>query len=620
MARSKWNHLELLSILQPALSGRPEAIGARFEIAPRGRHVAVFDALPPAAEDERDDKDALRVRVFRHDGTAFTQLLEHTPSRVGYRFGDRQLGRAAVSDVGAVAFAVGSTVHVVRPDGKTLAFDAADAWPFFDPIAPARLRLLRHGDDGEVIETYDTDTKAMIESLPVGTGGGFPPQVDPETGDVLLFDGWYARQGGAHVAIEDDEPGNVLRVGHGTLHLPDDVERVDASRRDAAGVRHAVAGAFQAWRREDVWRARAPMLASTDGRWVFARWNAENTLFDAARLEPQPLPPIAPQHTLLGPGILAVLDEHLAVAVRFGLCLVDVRSGRVLGAGPVALLGLGLAGDRVVTLHEDGVRMDGGAVLAVAEPALDGLRIAPEGRFAAVLCGGAGSPAVILDLREGREVRRIGQAADIAWVAPGRLAVHGADGLRIVDVVGGATVALGELPAAARLGSDGSGRFFVGTATELIEHAADGAPRRTFTLPKKLKGYTWPTALVVHANEVYAVTRSRIFRWNEAGACERLTALENAVGGPKLDPALHEGRLRTVSVSKDGRWLAVTAKTPSGAIGVVVCDRDGGIAAWTGPIFGRLSEHAERTFCAFRGRDLVVGTEHGAVRVFRLPG
>jgi hypothetical protein len=74
-----------------------------------------------------------------------------------------------------------------------------------------------------------------------------------------------------------------------------------------------------------------------------------------------------------------------------------------------------------------------------------------------------------------------------------------------------------------------------------------------------------------------------------------------------------------VAVSPDGRWLAVTAKTKSHALGVVVCDREGTIAGWTGPIFGRRSEHAERAFCAFRGKTLVVGTEHGDVGVHELP-
>ncbi len=73
-----------------------------------------------------------------------------------------------------------------------------------------------------------------------------------------------------------------------------------------------------------------------------------------------------------------------------------------------------------------------------------------------------------------------------------------------------------------------------------------------------------------------------------------------------------------MAVSADGTWLAVTVKTKSAALGVVVCDREGTIAAWTGPIFGRRSEHGERAFCAFRGKTLVVGTEHGDIGVYDL--
>ncbi|TKC96430.1 hypothetical protein [Polyangium fumosum] len=57
----------------------------------------------------------------------------------------------------------------------------------------------------------------------------------------------------------------------------------------------------------------------------------------------------------------------------------------------------------------------------------------------------------------------------------------------------------------------------------------------------------------------------------------------------------------------------------SHALGVVLCDPEGTIAAWTGPILGRRSVHGERAFCAFRGNTLVVGTEHGDVGVYTLP-
>jgi len=100
---------------------------------------------------------------------------------------------------------------------------------------------------------------------------------------------------------------------------------------------------------------------------------------------------------------------------------------------------------------------------------------------------------------------------------------------------------------------------------------------------------------------------------------EGVNALENAVGGAKSDPKFSSGPLRSVAVSHDGRWLAATVKTKSHALGVVVCDHEGTIAGWTGPIFGRRSVHAERAFCAFRGRTLVVGTEHGDVGVYEVP-
>ncbi|MDI1431425.1 SMP-30/gluconolactonase/LRE family protein [Polyangium sorediatum] len=625
MAKSKsWPHLSRASDLALPLSGRPAAVDATIVVAPRGLYVAVFDALPPADENERDDKDALRVRVFSHDGRTFTEVLVHTPARTGYRFGDARLGKAAVSDAGVVAFAVGDRIHVVRPDGAASQIEAPGAWPFFDPLAPERLRLVVYRDGGEMITTHDTNTNTLVDTLRIGNSGNLPPQADPATGDVLLYDGWYAREGGAFVPSRGSGgPGHVLRVGQGTLYLGQDVEQPDATqRRGRDGAELPVPEVFQAWRRADVWRARNPMLASVDGRWVLGRYTGKNTLFDAEHLAPEELPVVPPQHTLIGPGIWALLDEHLAIASRFGLFLVDPRTGRPIGDGPVALLGLGLAGERVVTLHEDGVRVDGGAPIPVTpavEPALDGLRISPRGRYAAVRCGNAGFPVVILDLAEGREVRRIEPAAFVAWIDEDRLAVHGSTGLRLLDVTTGAITALGDLPGSACLGSDGAGRFFVGTDTTLVERDASGAVLRTHTVPKKLKGYTWPSELVVHGSEVYALARCRIFRWDAAGNCERLNALENGIGGAKTDPKFSDGPLRSVAVSHDGRWLAVTAKTKSHALGVVLCNPEGTIAAWTGPIFGRRSVHGERAFCAFRGNTLVVGTEHGDVGVYTLP-
>ena len=624
MAKStSWARLPRISDVARPLSGRPVAVNETVVVAPRGRHVAVFDALPPANENERDDKDTLRVRVFSHDGRTFTEVLDHAPARTGYRFGDARLGRAAVSDAGVVAFAVGDTIHVVRPGGGTSTIEAPSAWPFFDPITPERLRLVVRRDGGEVIETYDTNTNTIIDTLRIGNSGNLPPQVDPETGDVLLYDGWYAREGGAFVPNKNELDGIVLRVGRNTLHLGREVEQAGATqRRGRDGTELPVAEAFQSWRRADVWRARAPMLASSDGRWILGRWSNQNTLFDAERLEPETLPAVPPLHALIGPGVWALVDEHLAIASRFGLFLVDPRTGRPIGEGPVALLGLALAGERVVTLHEDGVRVDGGAPIPVepaVEPVLDGLRLSPGGRWAAIRCGNAGFPVVILDLAEGREVRRIEPAGSIAWIDADRLAVHGSTGLRVLDVTTGAITALGEVPGSACLGSDGAGRFFVGTDTVLVERDVDGAVRRTLTVPKKLKGYTWPSELVVHGGEVYALARCRIFRWDAAGDCERLNTLENGIGGAKTDPKFSDGPLRSVAVSHDGRWLAVTAKTKSHALGVVLCDREGTIAGWTGPIFGRRSVHAERAFSAFRGKSLVVGTEHGDIGVYELP-
>jgi hypothetical protein len=220
MAKSSWVRLSRVADLARPLSGRPVAVGATFAVAPRGRHVAILDALPPADEGERDDKDALRVRVFSHDGQAFTQVLKHTPARVGYRFGDARVGRAAVSDAGVVAFAVGGVIHVVRPGGGASQIDAPSAWPFFDPLAPERLRLLVRRDGGEVIETHDSTTNTLVDTLRIGNSGNLPPQVDPATGDVLLFDGWYAREGGAFVPIEFGDAHRALRVGRDTPSFP----------------------------------------------------------------------------------------------------------------------------------------------------------------------------------------------------------------------------------------------------------------------------------------------------------------------------------------------------------------------------------------------------------------
>ncbi|MDI1446319.1 hypothetical protein [Polyangium sp. 6x1] len=593
-------------------------------VAPRGSYVAVFDAELPADENERDDKDALRVRVFSHDGRAFTEVLEHIPARTGYRFGDARLGKAAVSDAGVVAFAVGSTIHVVRPGGAATKIEAPDAWPFFDPLAPERLRLVVRRDGGEVIETHDTNTNTVTDTLRIGNSGNLPPQVDPATGDVLLYDGWYARDGGAFVPLNTGGmPGQVLRVGNHALFLGREPEQAGGTQRHGRdGAALPVPDAFEAWRRADVWRARNPMLASVDGRFLLGRHTGTNTLFDTTSLVPEELPAVPPLHTLIGSGVHALLDEHTAIASRFGLFLVDPRTGRPLGEGPVALLGLALAGERVVTLHEDGVRIDGGAPIPVTpavEPVLDGLRLSPGGRWAAVRCGNAGFPVVVLDLAEGREVRRLEPAASIAWIDADRLAVHGSTGLRVLDVTTGAITALGDLPGSACLGSDGAGRFFVGTDTTLVERDAAGAVRRTLTVPKKLKGYTWPSELVVQGDEVYALGRCRIFRWDAAGNCDRLNALENGIGGAKTDPKFSDGPLRSVAVSHDGRFLAACAKTKSHALGVVVCDREGTIVGWTGPIFGRRSVHGERIFCAFRGKTLVVGTEHGYVGQYTLP-
>ena len=281
MAKSSWVRLSRVSDLARPLSGRPVAVGATFVVAPRGRHVAILDALPPADEGERDDKDALRVRVFSHDGQAFTQVLEHKPARVGYRFGDARVGRAAVSDAGVVAFEVGDATHVVRPGGGTSQIDAPSAWPFFDPIAPERLRLVVRRGGGEVIETHDTTTNTIVDTLRIGNSGGFPPQVDPVTGDVLLFDGWYAREGGAFVPIAFGHDGNVLRVGRGTLHLGQDLEQASATLgRGRDGAEIPVAEAFRAWRRVGP-RARAMMLGSVDGRWILGRSAGVSTLFDA---------------------------------------------------------------------------------------------------------------------------------------------------------------------------------------------------------------------------------------------------------------------------------------------------------------------------------------------------
>ncbi len=626
MAKAKWPLLRKVSDVCLPLSGRPEAVAARFAVSPRGRCVAVFDALPP--KDETDSKASLRVRVYSHEGDAFSLVLEQAPARTSLDDLDASRGRTAVSDTGVVAWVLGDSVHVALPDGSKRQLDAPGAFAFFDPIAPERLRLAlrrRSGDDGassDVIETYDTTSGTLLGTHPVGTLGGFAPQVDPKSGDVLLFDGWYAREDGAFTAIEQDQVGRVLQVGNTSLHLGDDVEDDAATfRRGRDGRPLPVSSSFLEFRRADVWRARAPMLASVDGRWLLSAHGGRVHLFDAERLEPQPVPAIPPEQTSIGAQVIALLDEHRAIAARFGLFLVDVRRGTPLGAGPVALLGLAVTDEHVVTLHEDGLRRDGSLVLGVAQPALDGLRLAPSGRIAAVLLAdpGANFPVVVVDLERRAELARVEAVASVAWIDDEHLALVGAGGLRLLHVGSAEVAVAGELPAAACLGSDGRGRFFSSTDTTLIEHGADGAVRRTLTVPKKLKGYTFPSSLVVHGDDVFAIARSRLFRWGADGQCTRTNALENAVGGAKLDPRFTDGNLRGVAVSPSGEQLAVTVKTKHDTLAVVLCDLEGAIHGWSGPIFGRFCQHGERAFAAFRGRALVIATEHAAVATFELP-
>jgi len=64
MAKSKWACLPRVSELARPLAGRPVAVDATIVVAPRGRHVAIFDALPAADEGERDDKDAPGPRLL----------------------------------------------------------------------------------------------------------------------------------------------------------------------------------------------------------------------------------------------------------------------------------------------------------------------------------------------------------------------------------------------------------------------------------------------------------------------------------------------------------------------------------------------------------------------------
>lgn len=627
MAKAKWPLLRRSSDLAPPLSGRPEAVAAEVIASPRGRAVAVFDALPP--KDETDAKALLRVRAYAPEGSGFALLLEHRPARASFESLDASAGRIAVSDDGTVAFTFDEAIHVVRPGGVQHRIDAPGAFVFFDPIAPERVRVVvrrassADGSTTEFIETYDSVTNTQLDAHPVGSSGGFAPQVDPETGDVLLFDGWYARADGAFVGVAHEHEGRVLRAGSTSLHLGHEVDD-DATtlRRARDGSSLPVGRAFLDFRRADVWRARAPMLASTDGRWLLSCWNGNSVLFDAERLEPEPLGAVPPEHTLVGPHVVAVLDEHRAIASRFGLYQVDLRRREILGEGPVCLLGLAVTPERTITLHEDGLRSDGTLIWPIEEPALDGLRLSPNGKFAVVSGASAQAkfPLVVVDLEGKREVARVESVASVAWIDAEHLAIHGPAGLRVLHVERGGLTVVGELPQSACLGSDGASRFFAGTDTELIEYAVDGAVRRRFAVPKKLSGYTWPSELVVGADAVYVTARRRLFRWSDAGECTRLNALENAVGGPKGDPRFSDGNLRNVAVSADGRRLAVTVKTKHDVLAVVVCDPEGTIEGWSGPVFGRFCRHGERAFAGFRDGTLVVATEHGALMTFELPG
>ncbi len=285
MAKAGWATLKRTKTLAEPLSGRPVAFDATCVTSASGRYVTILDALPATSESERDDRDALRVRVYFHDGRSWTKLFEHCPKKVGYRFGDVRAVRPCVSDAGSVAFAVGSDIHVLSPSGMQHQFAAPFAWPFFDPIDPGRLRLVVRRAAGEVIETYDVTSASLVDTVSVGSSGGMEPQVDRETGDVLLFDGWYARAGG-FVAIDRSAPGNVVCLGGDVLILGAEVNAVNSTRRFARdGSERPVAASFAAFRRQDVWRARAPMLASADGAWAVVQWNGALTLFDASTLE-----------------------------------------------------------------------------------------------------------------------------------------------------------------------------------------------------------------------------------------------------------------------------------------------------------------------------------------------
>lgn len=618
MAKAEWPRLTRTETLAEPLSGRPVAFDATCVPSPRGRFLAVLDAVPAAGEADRDDRDALRVRVFSCDGGSFARVLEDCPKRAGYRHGDVTASRACVSDDGTVAFALGADVHVLSPSGVRRTIAAPGAWPFFDPLEPSRLRLVVRREGGEVIETHDVASGGRVDELRIGESGNMKPVVDPATGDVLLFDGWYLRSGG-FVAVDRSEPGQVVCAGDETLVLLDDVEAPEASRRSRrSGEPLPVPAAFAAWRSEDRYRARAPMLAALDGSSAIVHWSGKHTLFDAKTLEPASLPAIQPRGTLSGPGVVALLSSERAIVCRSGLYEVDLRTGSPIGGGPVALYGMALAGERVVTVHEDGIRADMGQAAPLGiEPRLDGLRVAPDGRRAVVL-GASGELAVVVDLVEMREIGRIDAAVSAAWVDPGRLVVHGGGSLRSLDVATGAVTSLGEVPREACLGSDGQGVFFVATATALAERTGAGVAH-THAVSKKLKGYTWPTEVVVSGKDVYLLARKRIFRVDAAGGWDRLTGLEDAIGGPRTDPKMQDGPIRSLSVSPDGQRIAATVRTKSAAVGVVIADRDGNVLGWTGPLFGRRSEWHERAWCVFRGGDLLVATEHGDLGVFKLP-
>lgn len=620
MAKTTWPTLERTKTLAAPMAGRPVAFGARFAVSAAGTHVAVLDALPPVDENERDDRDLLRMRVFAHDGAGFTLLLEERPKKVGFAHGELRVDRFAVSNTGALAYGLRDDVIVLSPSGERRQISAPGATPFFDPIAPERVRLAVERDGRHGIETYDAKSGAFLGTMPTGSTGGYVPLVDTRNGDVLLADGWFAREDAAFVGIERNQPGQVVVLGSDVLVLEDDVEAPTAVRRYARdGSAMPVCESFVAWRRADPYRARAPMIVSADGKCLLARHGGKVTVFDANTLEKRgDYPAIAPRGTHLGGGILACLSEDVAIAVRFGLFLVDPRTGVALGDGPIALLGMEIVGDHVVTLHEDGIRVDAGAPFGVAvDPAIDGLRVAPDGRHAVVVGATGDFAAVVVDLADGREVARIAPVASAAWANASSLVVASRDGVRALDVATGAVTPIMAV-AEACLASDGRGGFLVGTADAMIEHPAEGESR-TRPLPKKKpKGYRTPTAIIPRGDVVDTLIRGRLFRWDGAG-CERLVALEGAIGGPKLDPASFDGPLRSLAVRADGRWIAVTAKTKSHAVGVLLADTSGNIVAWTGPLFGRKAEWQERAWCAFRGDELIVATEHGDVGVYALP-